>query len=187
MRQLYLLMAVVVLATAHSAKGEAQPPVQPADRVRILTRGGGSFTGVVIELARDSLEVQSSSERRWVQQADVAYLERSARRYRRFGRNFAATVGSVAGVSGMLSAITWKKCVSNEFLGCFLEPQTRGDAFLWGATAGAVLSVPVGVILGLAIRYDQWEPAQSTHGRSATVSVQPILHRGFGAAASFAF
>jgi hypothetical protein len=187
MKRLYLLMAALALATALPALGGAQLPVQPADRVRILYRDGSSLTGVVTTHSGDSLEVRSSGDRRWVRQADVAYLERSARRHRRFGRNFAATVGSVAGVTGMISAITWKKCVSNQFLGCLLEPETRGDAFVWGAMLGGVLSVPVGVVLGLAIQYDEWEPAHAASHRLSDLNVRPILHRGVGAAVSFSF
>ena len=188
MQQRHVVTIALFLAASLPTPCIAQSRLQLADRVRILSFDGSSRTGVLRELSSDSIRVSVLGEQqRWVRQADVAYLERSAERHRRFGRNFALTIGSTAAVAGMLGAITWTKCVSNEFLGCLMHPESRSDAFLMGATIGGVLSVPVGVILGLAIQYDRWEPARMAEVRRSGLSVKPEFGRGPGLSASFSF
>lgn len=185
MRRLNLFAAASFLAIALPAPGLAQ--LQPTDRVRILTVDGLTLTGAVTEMSPDSLMLSSAGHANWVRQSEIAYLERSAGQYRMFARNFVVTAGSVAAVGGALAAITWTECVSNEFLGCLMTPGSRGEAFVMGAAAGALLGTPIGVILGLAIKYDRWEPAQTPAGRRTRVSVMPVFDRGVGASASISF
>jgi hypothetical protein len=184
MRHLDLVLAMVLSATL-SATGYAQ--AQPAERVRILTTNGFSITGTLAEATSDSLRIRESQDWRWVRRSDIAYLERSTRRYHRFLPNFLATVAGGAGIGGMIGAISWKECVSNEFLGCLLAPETRADAFLMGGAIGGILSVPVGVVLGLALRYDRWEPVHDGPGVSSSLSVRPVVGRGIGMSASISF
>lgn len=186
MRRLALLPALVLWHLC-PAPGLAQAALQPKDRIRILTVDDVSLTGVLTELSPDSLMVTGVHGTRWVHHAEIAYLERSTGRYRQFGRNLILTTGSVAAISGMLGAITWKKCVSNEFLGCLFAPESRADAFMLGAIAGGVLSIPVGVIVGLAVQYDRWEGVRTDGSKWSRLSVAPLPGRGLGATASFTF
>ena len=179
------LVPAFLMAWPAQAIGQWQ--VQPGERVRILTVTGASQVGVVAKSASDSLMLTTGSGAMWVRQGDVTYLERSVGRHRRFARNMAVTVGSVAGASGMLAAIGWEKCVSNQLFGCLMAPETRTDAFFFGAVVGGALSVPVGVLLGLALRYDDWEPVGGAVQTGARMSVRPLLDRGFGASVSVTF
>lgn len=175
-----LALAVVLPAAAHAQ-------FQQADRVRILTQDGLTHIGVVADITPDSVMLKRSDELRWVRRSDVAYLERSTRRYRRFFRNLAVTAGSTAGIGALIGGIAYKKCVSNEFLGCLMSPENRVQAFILGGVMGATVGIPVGVIVGSSIRYDQWEPALQAHERRSSLSIIPLPKRGIGLSASFSF
>ena len=172
-----------VMAIAFSEPGLAQ--LQPADRIRILTPDGGTVTGDVLEVASDSLHVDVAGRSAWVRQADIAYLERRTARHRRFARNFVVTAASTAGVAGAIAAITWKKCVSNEFLGCLLVPESRSEAFVFGGAVGTMIGVPLGLLVGYAVRHDQWEPVPLPGRLGLTVS--PAWRYGPGVSASLSF
>lgn len=51
-------------------------------------------------------------------------------------------------VGGFMGAASWEPCESTEFLGCFLHPETRGEAFIWGAMAGAIVGGATGLLVG---------------------------------------
>jgi hypothetical protein len=122
--------------------------------------------------------------------ADIAYLERSAEHYRQFGKNFLTTVVIGAGAAGAIWAIVWSPCEDVGFMACFLEPESRGEAFVMGSIIGGAVAVPVGLILGLTLQYDRWEPL-SVPGLpaipSSTISIKPVFTGGLGAVASFSF
>lgn len=177
------LLAVVMLAITLSQPGLAQ--LQPTDRIRILTLSGGTVTGEVLFVAGDSLNVRVAGRPAWVRQADIAYLERSTARRRRFARNLAVTAASTAAVGGAIAAITWKKCVSNEFLGCLMVPASRSEAFVFGGAVGTMIGVPLGVLVGFAVRHDRWEPVPLPGRLGLTVS--PVRRYGAGVSASFPF
>jgi hypothetical protein len=187
MQQRHVVTIALFLATSLPAPCVAQSRLQPADRVRVLTVTGTSLTGILAEIAGDSLRVTVNRESWWLRRGDLAYLERSSERYRQFARNFALTTASGAGVGAMLGAITWKECVSNSLFGCMFVPESRSDAFFAGALAGAFVSLPVGVIVGLALQYDRWEPTRLAEARRSGLSVRPMFGGGPGLTASFSF
>jgi hypothetical protein len=190
MRRLTLVLAALTtltaLATTLPSRGLAQPLPQPGERVRILTVDGTSLTGTLTSASAEGM-ILGGRGGRSVRLADIAYVERSAGRYRRFGRNFALTTGTASLAGGMLAAITWTRCVSNQFLGCMLTPESRTEAFAWGAVAAGVLGMPVGVVVGLARRYDRWEALPLPGSRTSTVSIEPVFVGGFGLAGSLTF
>ena len=190
MGRLNLIAAALFLGGTLSAPALAQ--LQPADRVRILTVHGITLTGTVTGMSGDSIAltaVPGRGQANWVRRPDIAYLERSAGRYRKFGRNLALTTLSGAAIGGMIGAITWTECVSNEFLGCLMHPESRSDAVVFGAVVTGSLSVPIGILLGLAIQYERWEPALDAKPGDwrSSFSVAPRLGRDFGVTASFSF
>ena len=186
MRQLGLFLVPAFLM-AFPTQGVGQWHLQPGERVRVLTVSGSSQVGVVSRTSSDSLMLISGTGTEWLRQGDVTYLERSVRRHRKFARNLAVTVGSVAGVSGMIAAIGWKECKSNQLFGCMMAPESRMDAFLFGGVVGGVLSVPVGVLVGLALQYDEWAPVNGAAQSGSSMSIRPLLDRGLGASVSFTF
>ena len=179
---------MTALSIAMVLPGPVAAQLQTSERIRILTNDGRSVIGTLAAMPGDSLLVQNPTEAIWVRQGDVAYLERSIRRHRKFGRNFALTVGSLAGAGAMLGAITYKKCVSNEFLGCLMAPEDRSDAFLMGGIIGGILGAPLGLLMGAAIQYDRWAPvSRGAEGRFTGLSIAPMPHRGIGLSASRSF
>jgi hypothetical protein len=188
MRRLTLVLtALMGLATTFPVPAFAQASPQPGEWVRILTVDGTSLTGTLAAASTEAVILSGAGAGKSVRMADIAYLERRVGRYRRFARNLGLTVGSASVAGGMLSAITWTKCVSNEFMGCFLAPESRTDAFAWGAVAAGVVGVPVGVVVGLARRYDRWEALPLAGSRAATLSIEPVFVGGFGVAGSISF
>ena len=154
----HLFTGALLLTISLPGSGASQP--RAADRVRITTTAGLTVTGVVADVSPDSFQVLAGPQSRWVRQAEVSSVQRSVRRERRFVRNLAITTVSSAATVGMIAAMTWSPCVSTEFLGCLMHPESRSGAFMFGAVVGGTFSIPVGVIVGLALRHDVWERPQ---------------------------
>lgn len=186
MKQFNLFAAALLLGVALPEPGTAQ--LQPADRIRILTVRGISVTGVVTALSPDSIAVRVGiDEPHWIRRGEIAYLERSDKRYRKFARNLAVTTLSGTAIGGMIGALTWTKCVSNQLFGCLMHPESRSGAFVFGGVLAGALSVPAGVLMGLAIKYDHWVPVRGTSDEWSSFSVAPRFGSGLGLSASYSF
>jgi hypothetical protein len=181
------LLAVAALTISFPAAGTAQPQPVAGDRLRILTHDINTLFGTFVSSSADAMVLKSGGNERQIDYADIAYLERSSERYLKFWQNFFLTVGSGATVSGFLAAITWKPCVSNQLFGCLFASDSRSEEFIFGLAVGGLIAVPVGVIVGLVLEYDRWEPVSVPALPSSTISIRPVFDGGLGLAASISF
>ena len=55
---------------------------------------------------------------------------------------------------GILSAIVWEPCTAKG-LGCLMEPSTHGQAFIMGAVGGAILAIPIGLMVRRG-KHERW-------------------------------
>ena len=190
MRHLTLCLFVLtaLAAAALPSVAAAQVGLQTGERIRILTSDGTTLVGEFGAATPQGLIFHEDGRERTLQSADIALLEVSTGRHRRFGRHFLATLAAGSVVGGVLGAVSYEPCNPNVFLGCLMSPMSRGDAFAWGFVGGAVLSLPVGVILGVAIKHDRWSSISLPDAEIAGVSLNPALIGGKpGVAASLSF
>jgi hypothetical protein len=157
------------------------------DRVRVsTTRSPTPFEGILTARSDGWLTVEAADgSELQTPVADIEIAERHSRQHN-FWKYFGRT--ELAGTIGLsvLAGLTWQPCSSWLCIG----PQNRAEAFLFGALGGAVLSLPVAVVVGALVKEDQWTavrpsgPAGSLAERM-TVDVRPT-GSGVSLAASIA-
>jgi hypothetical protein len=168
MHRSILVLALVALA---ATSAWAQVPVAADHRVRLTLTDGSQMVGVVSSISADSIAIaQDGSERRAFSLGHLVEIERSMGRHRRMGRNLALTVGVTS--VGLATAFA---------IG---HPEGRSEAFAWGLLSGAALGVPLGLVVGLTIKHEQWLPVSGSGEPEATLSVGPVLGPQLGAGVS---
>jgi hypothetical protein len=171
-------LAVVALLLAPSLNtgvaGQSGP--EPGDRLRIRTLEGVVRTGTVEGASAQEVRLTHAYGTWSIPQSDIDTMERSLGQQRRFARNFFLTVGIASGAIGTISALSWSPCYSTEFLGCLLHPESRTDAFAWGAFGGLLLGIPIGTVIGLVDKSERWEALSSGTGSGVALAVRPSVH-----------
>lgn len=186
MRSLICLCVAVVMYCPLTVA--AQAAAAPGDRIRLKSRDGAVRVGVLSALNSESIILRQAGggQEISIPLSEATELERSLGSTRTFGSNFGLTVALSAATGGLLYGLTWSPCRETGFLACFLEPDSRTEAFAWGLAGGAIVGVPLGVITGLAIRREQWEPVPVPGIGGAGIVVVPIVGRRFGVVGSIA-
>ncbi|MDH3204968.1 MAG: hypothetical protein OEO79_00065 [Gemmatimonadota bacterium] len=171
-----LITLLTLLGAVLPAASHAQTVLSPGDRIRFREAEGAVVIGVVSAISAEEVRLATQDRSGHVVSRDqIESLERSLGTERRFARNLFISVGAGAAIGGVMGAVTWKPCRETGFLACFLHPASRGEAAQWGTAAGALIGVPIGVIVGLATRHEVWEPL-SVHGPGgSTVSIRPVV------------
>jgi hypothetical protein len=77
--------------------------------------------------------------------------------------------------------VTYEPCVSDEFMGCFLAPETAGQAAFFGGAVGGIFGTLIGGVAGFATRRHVWEPL----GVPTRVGVTTSRDGGVGVALRF--
>ena len=158
--RLSLVLAVLLAAPL---PGAAQDLAAPGARVRVIASDGSTSVGTLNELTADSIRIVDAAQRTLTLVRAGATVERSLGRRKNFWKHFAIGTVAVATGGALVSAFTWSECSS-----CWIYPESRAEAFAWGLAAGGVVGIPIGIIAGLAIKVERWEPlALPTHGSAA--------------------
>lgn len=174
---------VLVASALMGLRAGAQTPV-PGERLRVEYSDRARAIGTFDSLSTDSVFLRDLAGSRSfaVSRVDIRRLERSMGSQRHFGRNFGITMGISALAVAGLSAASWQPCRDPGYLGvgCLFTPESRFQAFGWGLLGGALVGVPLGVIIGVAIRSEAWASVAlpATHGPSLELS--PVLGRRLG-------
>lgn len=165
-----LWLGAALLLVPLSAGAQKLP--EPGARVRVLIEKRTLAVGTLQSVAADSIIiVDAAGTERTLSRAQVR-LERSLGKQGNFAKHFAITAGSIAVAGGLLSSLTWSECGN-----CFIAPQSRSEAFLWGLAAGGIIGVPLGVIAGLAIKVERWEPVRLPGAGGELNRAQPARNR----------
>jgi len=164
----------------------AQVAPSAGDRVRLQSPDSVVLVGVISAVTPESIVFRENGTDLEVviPLAEAAGLERSLGRRRSFGKYFWGTVGLSAAVGGLGYGLSWSPCTETGFLACFLEPDSRTEAFGWGLAGGTLVGVPLGVIIGLGVRSEEWEPLTVPGTGDTTISITPIVGSRFGVAGS---
>ena len=169
-------LLLLALAAPTLVSGQAPAPlgtIQPGARVRITTPGAKARTATVVAHTGDTLVV------RWPQFANavpvpvsgISRLDVSTGRHRRVlkGAGLGTLVGGATG--GLVAAISYSPCDPDTFFDCFLEPENRGEAAVWGTLVGGTLGLVVGTLAGLP-RRESWQQV-SLGDRRVALAVTP--------------
>ena len=183
------LAIVVACCLAGSAESAAQAPADSGARVRISYANGPRLIGTLHAMTADSVRIVPEIGNAVLSFArrDITTLEVSTARRRRFWRHLAIAVGVAGGTGATIAAATWEPCVSTEFLGCMLYPESRGEAFTMGLLVGVGLGAPVGVLIGALVKVDDWAPVSQGPGGKRRTSLRPTAGSRPGLAVSVAF
>jgi hypothetical protein len=159
----------------------AQQWPEAGERVRVRHVDGRMFTGRVESTLDDELRLGGPGGPYVLPRSDIAGMERSLGERRSFGRAFVATIGLTAGGGAVIGAVAWSPCAGD----CWFHPRTRGDAMGWGLVGGAVLGVPLAVLVGVASKSERWGPVPTV----GPVALSAVVHpeRGAGLRASIYF
>lgn len=159
--------------------------LEPGVRVRVTQANGIRHDGIFQGLEADSARITASRGAMVaIPLSDVRRLEVSTGRHRRFWKNFGLATAGAAALGAGISAATYEPCNDEVLFGCLVSPSSRTEAFMWGAVAGGMIGVPVAVVVGAAVRQEQWAPVFHRLVAPARVSVRPVLGRRVGAVAT---
>lgn len=176
-----LITACPILASAQTGPGEGP---QQGERVRIVHRDGSVVTGTFDRHASGQVEVLTdhTGEARVIPEEEIESLERSLGPQRRFGKYLGLTVAATSVTLGTISAMTWEPCEGWLCIG----PESRGEAFVWGAVGGALIGLPVGAIVGAVVKEERWEVVSPRGTHDFVLTVRPVVGRQVGFSASLA-
>ncbi|MSR19672.1 MAG: hypothetical protein EXR91_01645 [Gemmatimonadetes bacterium] len=173
-----LMIVALVAATLPIAAG-AQSVATAGDRIRIRQTDGSSVVGTVVEASDSQMRLLGPGGEFVVARDEIRTLERSRGEGRAFAKNFFVTTGAGALVFGFLSAATFEQCS-----GFCIGPTSTGEAFTWGVVGGGILSMPIGVIVGLVVKGERWDRLFLPRPANVALSFAPVRGGGFAFRAS---
>lgn len=176
-------LVLISIGLAIPAPLAAQSLPETGERIRVTRADGGVVEGELRGVWPDSLRLLDSPRgpEFSIPRSEIESVQTSLGRHRRFAQNFFATVAIAAFGTGLASAVTHEPCEG----WCILSPDSRGQAFTWGFVGGAVLGVPIGAILGLAITHERWTTLEVHSPEVGQLSVLPVVGPRPGIALSF--
>lgn len=174
-------IALTWLALSVPTAVHAQP-AEAGGRVRVGMTEGARLVGRLVEItpselvltgyrlrgrrgAQPGLRLVDGNVR--IARGRVRTLERSLGDRRRFVRNFLITTGVGALALGTVSAAT-SHCTGQD------DCIEGSGAFIVGSIAGGIISAPIGLIVGLAVHSERWEPATITLPVGASLTLTPF-------------
>ena len=154
-----LAIGAILLFSPVAFAQEAPTKEAPAaeTRVRVTQSSGLVSVGTLYSLSADSVVFVDQHGKPTGLALQNIELERSLGRSGNFWKTFGITVGSAAVIGGLISAATWEECFSDDFMGCFMTPESRSEAAFYGVAAGGILAIPVGALLGALVKTERWE------------------------------
>ena len=151
-----LAMCLPLLAGAQSASS-SQSRLPSGTRIRFEMRNGARHEGRLVALSPDTLRATwLGATETAIPVSEVQKLEVMSGRRRRVTRSLLIGTGVGAALGTVAGAMTYKPCETTEFLGCFMEPKSRGESAALGALLAGVTGLVVGGVVGLVPR-DRWE------------------------------
>lgn len=136
--------------------------LEPGSRIRVVDNQGHKTVGTLASLTSDSLIVNTAEgiQDRALALSTVTAVQVSQGRHRQVGKTMLVTMGASAIVFGLLSAASYEPCHPQGWFDCMMAPSSRGSAFAWGFGGGAALGLPLGLLVGLAAKHEQWANAR---------------------------
>ncbi len=154
---------------------------EPGERVRVRSADGGFTQGVVSSVSQTFIIIrpEAGGPDLELSISEASRIERSVQ-VRRFGRNFGLTMGASAAAGGLLAALSWSGCSG------FCIVDSRADAFAAGVAGGALIGLPLGLIVGLSATGQGWEPLSAPATSGTGISFSPVAGAWLGVSGAFA-
>jgi hypothetical protein len=173
MKRYLTLGALLVLGLVTPAAAQTPPDLEPGARIRVVDQRGHETVGTLLLATSDSLIVNTNqgAQRRAFDVSSVTGLQVSQGQYRRVAETTLITTGALALVGGLIGAASYQPCDAKGW-GCMLAPDSRGEAFGLGLAGGAVIGLPLGLIVGLAVKHDRWADVPLPGSRAQEPVVQ---------------
>ena len=173
-RTLVFLMTLVVVLPSD---GSSQAVPSLGHRIRIKQVDGTVLTGrLALPLSPETIQLWiGSDDLAEIPLARIEVLETSLGRQRNFGKYFGLTVAVVSLVGGTIYALTWSPCTETGWFACFVKPDSRGEAFGWGLAGGAIIGVPLGLIIGSVVREERWNRGALPALTAPRLTIRPVI------------
>ncbi len=164
-----LLLGLLTLAAPASAQ-------RSGDWVRLETsQATGRVEGQLLRLDLDSIIVvrgESVADTVAVARTVVKDLRVSQGKRRNTLRGMGIGFAAGATFGGLMGAVTFEPCYSDQFMGCFLAPQSAGEAAFLGGIVGGLSGFVIGTVVGVATKSHRWEMVSVP----AAVGIAPVGH-----------
>lgn len=178
-------LLLLLSASAMLPQSAGAQALEPGVRVRVTQANGFRQAGTLQALDTAAAHVVAAGGAPVaIPLADVTRLEVSLGTQRQFWRNLALTAGGLTLLGGGLSAATYQPCESDALFGCLLSPESRSEAFMWGAFVGGIVGVPVGLAVGAFVRHERWAPVEHPVVPQRRLTVRPAIGRRVGLSAT---
>jgi len=175
-----LLMTLVVVLPSD---GSAQAVPSPGDRIRIKQVDGTVLTGTITTLSPETIQLSVGPDDRTAEipVARIEVLETSLGQRRNYPKYIGITV-AVTSIVGATIGGFWEPCGGTGFC---IGPETRSEGILLGFGIGALVGLPLGVIIGsLAVTEERWNPASLPAPAESRLTIHPLIGSGVGFAGS---
>ncbi len=163
--------------------GSAQAVPSPGDRIRIKQVDGTVLTGTLATLSPETIQLSVGSDERMaeVPVARIEVLEISLGRQRSFDKYFGHTVAATS-VAGATIGGFLEPCSGSGFC---IGPDSRVEGILLGFAFGALVGLPLGVIIGsFAVTEERWDPVSLPAPAESRLTIHPLIGSGVGFAGS---
>jgi hypothetical protein len=179
---------LIVLALATPTPGWAQVAADSGQRVRVHYGARKQAIGILESLAGERLMIRDTARHRDVviPRSDITLIERSLGHHRNFWESFLVTFVASTFTVGALMALTYSPC-EGDFAGCLFAPESTDQAFVFGLAGGAVLGLPLGLLVGAARKTERWAPLTLPSASGGRFSVTPLLGSRVGLMGTFRF
>ncbi len=175
-----VMVFLVALMFVLPSDGSSQAVPSPGDRIRIKQVDGTVLTGTLAALSPETIQLSVDSSRVEVPVARIEVLETSLGRQRNFGKYFPLTVVAASVVGATIGFIAYEDSEPHPFVG----PNTRGEYIAWGLAGGAIIGLPLGVIIGFEVREERWNPVALSAPTESALTIRPVLGSRVGFAGS---
>lgn len=166
-----IVCAAMILLASSVAPLAAQVP--DSSRVRVSTRGGTQWTGILLSTRPDTLRMrpEGSGDALAIPVDSIRSLKVSEGMQRHVRKDVLVGAGIGMVVGGVLAAASYQKCTGSW---CIYDYGPGGDA-VFGGALGLFVGGTIGAVTG-SIKREEWRSVPLPQRRSA--SVMPMLTGG---------
>ena len=180
-RMMVFLITLMFVLPSH---GSAQAGPSPGDRIRVKQVDGTTLTGTFSTRSAGAIQLSVGAAGPMVEVPveGIAVLETSLGRQRRFGKYFGLTLAATSIVGATIGFIVYEDSGPCSFL-CF-GPDTRTEYIALGFAYGALVGLPLGAIIGYAVREERWNRVALAGLAESRLSIRPVIGSRVGLVAS---
>ena len=158
--------------------GSSQAVPSLGHRIRIKQVDGTVLTGRLVTLSPETIQLWiSSDDLAEVPVARIEVLETSLGRHRRPDKYLGLTVAATSIVGVTMGFIAYDP--SCTFF-CFTRSQYVGIGFVYGA----IIGLPLGLLIGSVVTEERWNPASLPAPTAPRLTIRPLIGSQVGFAGS---